>query len=102
MKTKCYLLLPFLFISSHAFAESVRAYLQGSTFIVSATNSSDVALNCNESHTLSYTQFDEPKTYTGSSNFTIPKQANNMNVVIQQTTWAASTLKISSFDYRCN
>lgn len=102
MKMKYYLLIPFLFVSGQALSETVRAYIQGSTFIVSATNNSDVGLNCNETHTLSYTQFGEPKTYNSSSNFAIPKQANNMNVIIHQTTWDATTLKIDSFNYQCN
>ena len=88
-------------IAGAAMAQNVSYGIQGSSFIVQASNNTNQAKNCHISYTLNYTQFGDPGSQSFNSAFGIP--ANWSGVVVNhQTTYAASSLRVSDVQWSCS
>ena len=74
-----------------------RAFVQGSSFLVYATNNEDRAYNCNISYTLSY----ESGQQNFKAQFYVRPNLQNGVVHRSDTSWNASTLTASNVSISC-
>lgn len=91
----------FLLCSQIAYGEPVlQPRIQGSGFFVGVDNRESVGYNCNLSYTLNYVEFGQP----GSRSFqttTYVAPNGRGDVLSAPTSWDASTLRYSGFNYSC-
>ena len=100
-RISCFIL--FLGATGAALASpAITAGVDGSSFIVRATNSEDRGYNCHIDYTLNYVQYDVPGSQNYHDDFFVKAGTNNGVVVFNQTTWAASTLTASGVHWSCN
>lgn len=82
-------------------APAIAAGVDGSSFLVRATNLESRQFNCTITYTLDYVEFGDSKSAPYTDNFVVPPQVNNALVVNHQTAWAASTLTSRDVQWSC-
>lgn len=80
---------------------NIRYGVQGSSFIVYATNDSDRQYNCQITYRLNYKQYGEDGSQNFNQQFVVRPKLQNGVVARSDTSWAASTLVANDVNYSC-
>lgn len=75
--------------------------IQGSSFLVEASNNENQAYQCSMNYTLSYVEYGVRGSRPFSSNFELRPHFNGI-ALQHNTSWAASTLTVDDASYNCN
>lgn len=87
-------------VSPSSKAQSLNPHLNGSTFVVDASNPTDQLKRCSITYTLSYSQYGQNGSQQYSRQFNLAPHFNGP-ALIHQTSYSASSLKFSVDQMGC-
>lgn len=101
MERKSVFSLSLLVATSLANADpSITWEIKGSSFAINANNPENLSYNCVANYSLLYSQYGTPGRQHFNTSFRVQARSNG-NVVLNSTSWAASTLNYDQVNVQC-